>query len=167
MLVSASVLWGLLLSSRYLAGGPAPKGLLNLHRFLGGLSVVFTGIHLAALYLDSYVELSIAQLLVPFASSWRPVPVAIGVVSFWLLVAVQTTSLMMRRLPRRWWKWIHLTSYLLLPLGVIHGVTAGSDADAWWYMVGSAAMIGLLAWLTAWRAWNVPGRVRRPALQRQ
>ncbi len=165
ILMAASVLWGLLLSSRYLAGGPRPKGLLDLHRFLGGLSVVFTTIHLVALSLDSYVTFTAVDLLVPFAASWRPAPVAAGVVAFWLLLAVQVSSLMMKRLPRRWWKWVHLTSYLLLPLGLIHGLTAGTDAGTAWYRVGSAALIGLLAWLTAWRAWNVGGQKRRPAVE--
>lgn len=161
VLIAASVLWGLLLSSKYLQGGPKPKGLLNLHRFLGALSVVFTGIHVIALYLDSYVQFTLFELLVPFASAWEPAPVAAGVVAFWLLLAVQVTSMMMKRLPRQWWKWVHLTSYLLLPLGVLHGITAGSDAGSLWYKLGSGALIGLLAWLTAWRSLSVPGRSRR------
>ncbi len=168
ILVAASVLWGLLLSSKYLAGGPKPKGLLDLHRFLGGLSVVFTGLHLLGLYLDSYVEFTVAELLVPFASPWRSGAVAAGVIAFWLLVSVQASSMMMRKLPRRWWKWIHLTSYLLLPLGLAHGIMAGTDAGTAWYRLGSGAAIGLLVWLTVWRAWNIPviGRRnhRRPSL---
>lgn len=162
VLVAASVLWGLFLSSRYLAGGPKPKALLDLHRFLGGLSVTFTGLHLVGLALDQYVEFGLAELFVPFASSWRPAEVAAGVVAFWLLVAVQITSLAMKRLPRRLWKWVHLTSYLLLPLGLVHGITAGTDASTAWYRLGSAGLIGLLAWVTAWRAWFVPGRSNRP-----
>ncbi|MCP3988344.1 MAG: hypothetical protein GY724_04660 [Actinomycetia bacterium] len=170
ILVAASVLWGLLLSSKYLAGGPKPKGLLDLHRFLGGLSVVFTGLHLLGLYLDSFVRFTVADLLVPFASSWRPGAVAAGVVAFWVLVSVQVSSMMMRKLPRRWWRWIHLMSYLLLPLGLAHGITAGTDARSLWYRLGSGAGIGLLVWLTAWRAWNVPsvgkmGNHRRPSLR--
>ncbi len=162
VLVAASVLWGLFLSSRYLAGGPRPKALLDLHRFIGGLSVAFTAIHLLGLYFDSFVTFTVVDLLVPFASEWRPVEVAAGVVAFWLLVAVQTTSLAMKRLPRRLWKWVHLTSYLLLPLGIVHGITAGTDASTAWYRVGSAGLIGLLTWLTAWRAWFAGRRSHRP-----
>ena len=170
ILVAASVLWGLLLSSKYLDGGPKPKGLLHLHRYLGGLSVLFTGIHVLGLYLDSYIQFTVAELLVPFVSTWRPGAVAAGVVSFWFLIAVQGTSMMMRHLPRRFWKWIHLTSYLLLPLGVLHGIMAGTDASETWYRLGSGALIGLLTWLTAWRAWRVPARKRaagKPAEQQE
>lgn len=161
VLSAASVLWGLLLSSRYLQGGPKPAWLLNLHKFLGGLTVGFSLIHVAALYLDSFVEFGIDELLIPFRSAWRPAEVAAGVIAFWLLLAVQASSLVMKRIPRKLWKWIHLASYVMLPLGVIHGVTAGTDAGARWYQLGSGGIIALLAYLTAWRALKVPKRGRR------
>lgn len=160
LLIVASVVWGLLLSSKYLADGARPKNLLNLHRFLGGLSVAFTVIHLVALYLDSYITFAIADLLVPFVADWRPLPVAGGVIAFWLLLAVQLTSVAKRHLPRHLWRWIHLTSYVLLPLGLWHGLTAGTDAATLWYRLGTAAAVGLVTWLTVWRAWMVPARVR-------
>jgi len=158
VLSAASVLWGLLLSSRYLHGGPKPAGLLNLHTFLGALTIVFSVFHLVGLYMDSFVEFGITELLVPFRSTWRPAEVAAGVIAFWLLLAVQATSLVMKRIPRRLWKWIHLGSYILLPLGVVHGITAGTDAGTSWYQLLSGGLIGLLAFLTAWRALKVPGR---------
>lgn len=161
VLVSLSVIWGLLLRSKYLAGGPGPKALLDLHRFLGALSVIFTGVHLLGLHLDRFVTFTVVDLLVPFASSWRPAPVALGIVAFWLLLAVHATSLAMRRLPRRLWRLVHLTSYLLLPLGFLHGSLAGSDAGTAWYRLGAGGLVGLVAWLTAWRAWSVAGRRRR------
>ena len=158
ILSGASVLWGLLLSSRYLQGGPKPAGLLNLHKFLGGLTVVFSLIHMAGLYFDSFVEFGVAELLIPFRSGWKPVEVAWGVIAFWLLLAVQGTSMVMRRLPRQLWKWIHMASYVLLPLGIVHGITAGTDAGSSWYQLISGGLIGLLAFLTAWRAWKIPKR---------
>jgi DMSO/TMAO reductase YedYZ heme-binding membrane subunit len=164
VLVAASVLWGLFLSTKYLRGGPKPKALLNLHRFLGGLSVVFTGLHLLGLWLDSYIEFSAADLFVPFASEWKPAEVAAGVVAFWLLLAVQGTSMLMKRLPRSWWKAVHATSFLLLPLGFVHGATAGSDVATTWYQVGGAGMVGLLTWMTIWKVLRVrPSRVRAVA----
>jgi len=160
ILSAASVFWGLLLSSRYLKGGPKPAGLLNLHKYLGALTVVFSLVHLVGLYFDSYVEFGIAELLLPFRSAWKPVEVAAGVIAFWLLLAVQATSMVMKRLPRRLWKWIHLASYVMLPLGIVHGITAGTDAGSSWYQLISGGLIGLLVFLTAWRAIKVPGRRR-------
>lgn len=164
VLACLSVVWGLLLSSKYLKGGPRPKWLLDMHNFLGGLTVIFTVVHMAGLWFDSFVTFSVADLLVPFASNWRPVEVAAGVIAFWLLLAVQLTSMIRHRLSRRWWKIIHLGSYLLLPLGAVHGITAGTDAQATWFQLGLAGLLGLVCYLTAWRAVAVPNRARRAAL---
>jgi len=65
---------------------------------------------------------------------------------------------MMRRIPRRLWKWIHLGSYVLLPLGIVHGITAGTDSGSSWYQLISGGLIGLLAFLTAWRGRKIPNR---------
>lgn len=126
-LVAASVIWGLLISTRLLKGRSTPKWLLDLHRYLGGIAVTFTALHLGGLVADNYTHFGPADILVPFANTWKPLPVALGVVAMYLLVAVQGTSLAMKRIPRRWWHRVHLTSFGVFWLGTIHGVTAGTD----------------------------------------
>lgn len=42
VLLAASVFWGVALSSRLLGKKPEPNWMLDLHRFLGGLAVVFS-----------------------------------------------------------------------------------------------------------------------------
>ncbi len=163
VLAFASVVWGLLVSSKYFDGIARRATVLAMHRWLGGLTVIFTAIHVVALYLDSYVQFSVAALLVPFVSAWKPVEVAAGVVAMWLLAAVQGTSLMMRRLPRRFWKWIHLASFAMLPLGAWHGIAAGTDSGEPWFRFGLAGLIGLTTFLTAWRTVRVPARRRARA----
>ena len=112
-LLAASTIWGLAVSTRLLGRWPAPGWTLDLHRYLGGLAVAFTGIHLAALLLDSYIQFDLLDLLVPLASTWRPGAVAWGVVALYLLVAVQATSLARRRLPHRLWRRVHLAAFPL------------------------------------------------------
>ncbi len=148
----ASVLWGLLAHSRFLGASARAAALVDLHRWLAGLTVAFTLAHMGALVADSFVTFTAVDLLVPFASEWQPVAVAWGVVSFWLLVVVQVTSLLMRRLPRRLWHLVHLSSYLALAAGAVHGIAAGTDADHPVALVGLAALVGLVTGLTAWRA---------------
>jgi ring-1,2-phenylacetyl-CoA epoxidase subunit PaaE len=127
-LLSTTVVWGLLLRTGLLGQWVPWAWTAAVHRFLGMISVLFTGLHVTGLLLDSYVQLSLGDLLVPLASSWRPVPVAFGVVGGYLLLAVLGTSLLASRLPRRWWKRVHLTSYLLFWSATMHLVTAGTDA---------------------------------------
>ena len=80
------------------------------------------------------------------ASSWRPGAVALGVVAVWALVAVEITSLMMKRLPRRFWRAVHLTSYATFWLASVHGALAGTDRSAWLYQATAGASIVAVVW---------------------
>lgn len=157
LLAIASILWGLALSTRALGKQPRAPWLLDLHRFLGGATIVLTAVHVGALIADSYVTFTVADVLVPWASEWRPTAVAWGVLAFWLLVAIQLSSMAMRRLPKRLWRVVHLSSYVVAILATVHGLGAGTDAEypvvalAW--PVASAAVI----FFTAYRAIG-PGR---------
>jgi predicted ferric reductase len=151
VLTGLSVIWGLLYSTKLLKGRPGPKWTLDLHRFLGGASVVFTGIHVAALMLDSYVHFGWTDVLIPFASDWKPGAVAWGIVTAYLLVAVQGTSLLMKRIPRKWWKGIHLSSYALFWTGLVHGITAGTDSAHPLYIGSSALAVIAVLGLTVYR----------------
>jgi DMSO/TMAO reductase YedYZ heme-binding membrane subunit len=139
-LAVGSLLVGLALATR--AMGPAPKGpwLLDLHRWLGGLAVVFTIGHVASLMADSFVQLDLVDVLVPMASPWRPGAVAWGVVALWTMAAIEVTSLLMRRIPKRAWRAVHLSSYALAVTATLHGVTAGTDVGhpaVAWAVLGS------------------------------
>lgn len=141
-LAVGSLLVGLALATR--AMGPNPKGpwLLDLHRWLGGLAVVFTAGHIAALIADSFVAFDVVDALVPFAAGWRPGAVAWGVVALWLMAAIEVTSLMMKRIPKRIWRAVHLSSYVLAVTATLHGVTAGTDVGhpaVAWVVLGSIA----------------------------
>jgi methionine sulfoxide reductase heme-binding subunit len=127
-LVSAAVIWGLALSTRALGKKPPAPWLLDLHRFLGGLSIVFVAVHVAGVVADNYVHFGRADILVPLASEWRPGPIAWGVVGLYLMVAIELTSLLMKRLPKRLWHAVHLTSFLLFVSATVHGLSSGADA---------------------------------------
>ena len=128
-LLTASVIWGLLLSTRLTRGRPTPAWLTDLHRFLGGAAVIFTALHVGGLVADNYTHFGLGDVLVPLASAWKPGPVALGVIALYLLISVEVTSLLMRRMPRRWWKAIHLSSFGLFWVATLHLVTAGTDAS--------------------------------------
>lgn len=161
-LVTVTVVWGLLLSTRLLDRRPRPAWLLDLHRWLGGLSVTFTAVHVGALVADSTVAFGWSDVLVPFATSWHPAGVALGVVGAWLLAAVELTSLAMRRLPRRLWRWVHLGSHGLFWLTTAHLVTVGSDAASPVVVAGAEVLAAVVVFLTLVAA-LAPTRSRRSA----
>ncbi|MEU0108391.1 2Fe-2S iron-sulfur cluster-binding protein [Streptomyces sp. NPDC006251] len=128
-LLSATVIWGLLLSTRIL--GPrrlASARLLDLHRFLSGLSVSFLVVHLVALLADEYIDFGLPALLVPMVSPYRPGAVAWGVVAMYVMAAVVVTSLARSRVPHQVWRWVHYATFALFVLVTVHAFTAGTEA---------------------------------------
>lgn len=147
-LVTLSVCWGLFLSTKAVAKASRPAKLLDLHRFLGGLAVVFTVIHVVGLVADSYVEFAWMEVFVPWSSEWRPSAVAWGVLSMYLLIAIEITSLLMKKLPRSLWRFVHRLSFVLYVLATVHGIQAGQDTLNVWYRMAMLASINVVAFLT-------------------
>jgi sulfoxide reductase heme-binding subunit YedZ len=160
VLASSSVVWGVALSSR-LTRRPRPAWVLDLHRYLGGLTVTFVGVHLGGLVADNFTHWGLSDLFVPLATNWHPIPVAFGIVGFYLLIAVEITSLLMKRLPRRVWYAIHLSSYGLWVLAMVHSFTAGTDRHAAWFLATLAIPGVAVVVITLFR-WFTRGSERRP-----
>ena len=166
-LVLMSIVWGMLLATKVLGRKPGPAWILSLHRYLGALAVAFVGVHVGAILLDTYTNFGIADVLVPFASSWHPLAVAWGIVGMYLLVAIEITSLLRHRLSVHAWRNVHLLSYFLFATATIHMVTAGTDARAV-LATTSAVLLAVMAALGStavylWRSEPRQREVRAPA----
>ncbi|SEM72037.1 2Fe-2S iron-sulfur cluster binding domain-containing protein [Cryobacterium sp. TMT1-3] len=144
-LLTTSVLWGILLSTRVMRRVDNPAWLQDLHGYLGGTSLVMVGLHMVSLMIDSWLSFTVAEVLVPFATAFKPLPVALGILAFYLLVAVQGSSLMLKRLPRKFWKGLHYASYATLLLVSFHAGFTGTDVGSLWYRIVSIALILLAA----------------------
>ena len=155
-LVTASILWGLALSSRLIRKRGVPAWLLALHRYLGTLSIVFVAVHLLALVADNFVYFGWKELFVPTASKWRPGPTAWGIAAFYLLVAIQVTSWLMSHLSRKVWHAVHLSSFVLFAAGTVHGFQSGADRTnrlvQWSALVGSVLIVTLLVFRLLYRS---------------
>lgn len=160
----AAVIWGLLLSTRVIRRRSLPKWLLDLHRFLGALTVSMLALHLAALVADNYVHFGVADLAVPFASDWRTGAVAWGVVAAWVLVAVQATSMLRTRLPKRVWRWVHLSSFVAFGMSLAHALAAGTDRTNPVYLALAVLMTLVVVFLGVVRI--LADRGSRPASER-
>jgi DMSO/TMAO reductase YedYZ heme-binding membrane subunit len=145
-LLTASVLWGLVLSAKLKPPRTRPAWTLDLHRYLGGLATIFVGIHVGSIILDSYTHFGLSDVLVPFASQWHPLAVAWGIVGFYLVLAVELTSLARRSLPQRTWRRLHMLAFPLWLFATVHFATAGTDAKT---AVARVAMIGAAAGVCA------------------
>jgi predicted ferric reductase len=160
-LLTSSVITGLLFSARLTRRHPTPAWVLDLHRFLAGAAVAFTGLHIAGLVADNYVHFGVADVLVPYATGWRTGAVALGIVAMYLLAAVEISSLLMRRLPRRLWRSIHLSSFVSFWLATFHLLTAGTDAENPASKIATAVVVATVVFLTLVRVTEGRGGGRR------
>ena len=150
-LAAGSVVWGLALSTRALGRKPRPAWLFDLHRFLGGMALIFTGVHVVAILFDTYVHFGLVELLVPFTGTWHPAAVAWGIAAFYLLLAVELTSLARAHVSKRLWRRVHFGSFVLFASSTVHALTAGTDARSPAFLLAVTAVCGVVAVLTAIR----------------
>jgi sulfoxide reductase heme-binding subunit YedZ len=145
LLLSTSVVLGLSMSAR--ASSRWPRfAVEDVHRFLTIVTAVFIGIHGASLLLDRVTPISLGQALVPFADSYRPFAVALGIVAAELMAAVGVTNALRKRIPHRFWRRAHYLTIAVWAAATAHALLAGTDrADPWFLaLVGMAvASVGL------------------------
>ncbi len=147
----ASIVLGLLLSSKMLGRKPGFPWLLDLHRFTSGLAVGFAVAHMATLWVHDFIDFDLVDLLVPGASPWEPFPVAFGVIAFWAMAVVQASSLVKDRIPKRLWHGTHLLSYLVAVTATVHAALAGTDWSNLAFQLMAVVMGSLVVGLTAVR----------------
>jgi len=165
-LVLISIVWGLAMALPRIGftrkAGPAWT--LALHRWLGALALAFIAVHVGSILVDDFVHFSIADVVVPFASGWHPGAVAWGIVAMYLLIAVEVTSLVRKRLPAKVWRQVHLLAYAAFGLSTLHMLTAGTDTTA---LVSEVVAIALgtvvMFGATAVWAWRTEPASRRAA----
>ncbi|MBB5643492.1 2Fe-2S iron-sulfur cluster-binding protein [Cryobacterium roopkundense] len=144
-LMTASVVWGILLSTRVMRRVDNPAWLQDLHRFLGGTMLIMVGLHMVSLMLDKWLAFTPGEVLAPFATDFKPLPVALGILAFYLLLAIQGSSLLMNRLPRKFWKGVHYSSFAALILISFHAGFTGTDVGSLWYKIVAVSLIAVVA----------------------
>jgi DMSO/TMAO reductase YedYZ heme-binding membrane subunit len=161
--MTGSVLWGVLLATRVLRSIDNPAWLQDLHRWLGGTALIMTGLHMLSLMLNTWAPFSLAEVLVPLAAGYRPLPVTLGIAAFYLLVAVYGTSLLRPRMPRQFWKALHFGSYVAVLLVSFHAGWSGTDVGSWGYRLVAFILLGLTTVAVLVRVLTSTGAATIPA----
>jgi methionine sulfoxide reductase heme-binding subunit len=104
----------------------------ELHRSLSIIAMTFLGLHITTTVIDSYVSTGLISAFVPFTSSYKTIPVAIGAVAFDLFLAVWISSLLKVRIKNATWRFIHWFSWLGYTSAIVHGYLTGTDSRHTW-----------------------------------
>ena len=142
LMVTASMCFGLLTVARFWHESWPRFFNLEMHRRISLLAIVFNVIHIVTAVLDPFAKLGWSAAIVPLASTYRPLPVAMGVVSMYLFVALIITGLLRAHMPQNLWRAIHWTSYAMWPLALAHSFLSGSDAGSLWMLAIGGVSLG-------------------------
>lgn len=128
VLITISMVWGILLSSRMVKDwSPGPLSML-LHSAVSWLGLIFGFGHAILLLADKYFQYSLGDVLIPFTGPYRPIAVGLGTLAFWILLIVTPSFALRKRLfSHRAWQLLHFTSYGAFLMVTLHGLFAGTD----------------------------------------
>lgn len=97
------------------------------HRYLGMAFSFAVIVHLVSLLADSYLKLTLIDVLVPFVSSFKPIFVSLGIIGLYLLIAVMISSIFTIGLFPKTWRLLHYLTFPLFIILFIHGFFIGTD----------------------------------------
>jgi len=148
VLVTLSVVFGLVLSQRWQSRRAWPR-LVNdqLHQYTTLLAGVFTAIHGISVWIDPFTAFTLKEVLLPGTSHYRPLWMALGIVSAYLGLAVVITGWLRPRIGYAWWRRLHYLTFVVWLLATLHGLGNGSDTRTTWaiaiYGISSLAVVVL------------------------
>lgn len=134
------LLWMYILGTRSVTGlffKDIPKT-LRIHRWLGTYGILLIFLHPILIAISEAKNL-LAYTFIPNTSTNYEKIVTYGRVAFMLLALTYISSAILRsHIAFRPWKYIHLTSYIILPLSFLHAPKIGSSfassiVQAYWY----------------------------------
>lgn len=133
----------------------------ELHNFITLLALIFTGVHVLAVWIDPFTNFGWNEVFIPFVSHYRPLWMAFGIVAFYIGVAIGISTWLRPHIGYKWWRRLHVLTLLLYGLVVIHGIATGSDTRTWWgaaIYLFSVLLIGVLLWTRLIKPANAQGR---------
>ncbi|HEY0755629.1 MAG TPA: ferric reductase-like transmembrane domain-containing protein [Ktedonobacteraceae bacterium] len=150
VLLTLAVIIGLALSTQMQSPARWPRLINNeLHNFLTLLSAIFLGVHILATWIDPFTSFGWNEMLIPFASHYRPSWMAFGIISLYLSLAIGLSTWIRPRIGYKWWRRLHVLTLGIFILATIHGLGSGSDTQTPWALgiyIASSLLVGLLLW---------------------
>ena len=145
-LLTVSVTLGLALSTRLL-GNRRGKTLLGWHQTLMWTALAMLVLHGGALAVDPIMRFGIVGVLVPGAAPWRPVPVAAGILTAWLMLALAASFHVRRRIGQRRWRLMHYASFAAFTFGLYHALNVGTDLTGTRGLIFAGVVAAPVVWL--------------------
>ncbi|HKP53748.1 MAG TPA: hypothetical protein VJ183_13990 [Chloroflexia bacterium] len=150
LLLWASMLAGLSITSKAGRKWPGMSWSFGLHRYTTLLGLGFAVMHVLALLGDGYMTYTLGEVLVPFmAGSYKTQWLGLGQVALYSMAIIAFSFYARNRIGVRTWRLIHSLSFALFLMALIHGLQTGSDSGSWWasalyWMSAASVLLGAL-----------------------
>jgi methionine sulfoxide reductase heme-binding subunit len=138
ILASLAVSLGLLMSTRLLKGRGAD--LRVTHEILSLSAMVALVVHAVSLLGDKYLHPSVADIALPFASSYKTPWMTLGIISGWAMLLLGLSYYARRAIGSNRWRKAHRFTAVAWLGGLGHSLGMGTDAGQLWFL----AMIGIV-----------------------
>lgn len=135
LLLWLSTIWGFAVGSKIFDSFLERMFTFDFHEYLSLLGLGFVGLHAIVLVLDRVEPLSLAEILLPFISSYRPFWTGIGIIAFYLSVLVTVTFYLRSRISMKTFRSIHYLSIVAYAGALFHGLYAGTDSSLPWAQI--------------------------------
>jgi sulfoxide reductase heme-binding subunit YedZ len=168
ILASLAVSLGLLMSTKLLRRRKAD--LLVTHEILSLTTIVAIVVHAVTLLGDAFLHPSLADITIPFVSSYKSVWTTTGIVAGWAMVLLGLSYYARRWIGAARWRQLHRFTALAWVAGLAHSLGEGTDAGQLWFL-GMLAIVALPAVALLAKRWLVvdeigasgPSRGGKPA----
>lgn len=146
-----SVAWGLMISTGMGRAWVRPAVLMEAHQFLSSAAIGFAAFHGLVLIGDATVPFSVADVLVPFVGTHKPVLVALGQLGGWMALLIVVSFHARRRIGAQVWRRLHTAAFAAYWMVLAHGAWLGSDRNTLWLNAVYAVTSGTVVFLFSCR----------------
>ena len=138
VLLWASMLAGLGMSTRLAREWPGARRAFDLHQHFSLVGLAFSAVHALLLLGDRTVLFGLVDIALPFASP--DVAVGLGQLAFYAFIVISVSFWLKRDIGQRAWKLIHRATFLVFAVALAHGLLAGSDALLGLYLAAAGSV---------------------------
>ncbi|MFL5846621.1 MAG: hypothetical protein ACJ762_18210 [Solirubrobacteraceae bacterium] len=139
VLASASVGLGVTMGGRLIRGHVPDLRVAHEALSLATMAALF--VHGLSLVFDGFIGMNLADVSIPFASSYKTFWVAAGITGGWLLVLLGLSYYVRTRIGVARWKRLHRWTLLAWVLGIGHALNMGTDAGSPWFLLSAGAVV--------------------------
>ena len=152
ILLTLSIFLGIALSRRWHSPN-WPRLIVDAaHHWLTTTFYVFVGIHTLMMLLDPFAKFNLADVTIPFYSSYRTLWLSLGIIAAELGLAMGASVFVRRWIGYRTWHILHGLAYPIFAFSLLHAIGTGTDRGTLWAQAlygGSVILIlGAIVWRT-------------------